>query len=118
MYGNVNKLNSNRDMSPNKLINKNKPLLMNTSNVPTNRIPMVNNNFPNFQQKSQNGFMETQQTYQTNMFEQQKLQNMQGQNGNWKNVKSPRSPQMDNQNFTMPQNNGTKLCYNHNGKKA
>jgi len=27
MYGNVNKINSNRDMSPNKVFSKNKPLL-------------------------------------------------------------------------------------------
>ena len=44
-YQNVNKLNSNRDMSPNKIIAKNKPLLAN--NLPSNsRIPpIVNNNF-------------------------------------------------------------------------
>ena len=43
-YPNVNRINSNRDMSPNKIIAKNKPLLAN--NVVNNRrIPPVQNNF-------------------------------------------------------------------------
>ncbi len=45
---NTNKLNSNRDMSPNKMIAKNKPLLGNNNPITTNRLQPTNiNNFEN-----------------------------------------------------------------------
>lgn len=80
-YQNVNRINSNRDMSPNKMITKNRPLLAN--NVINNgRIPPIQNNFQN----NYNGsLIENQSRFGFDMKAAQ-------QSNNWKNIKSPRSP--------------------------
>ena len=112
-YQKINKLNSNRDMSPNKMVAKNKPLLSNNMTI-NSRVPPIANN--NFNVNHQAPFIESQTMYGYDIKPQQN-----NQNNGWKHVKSPRSPHIDNQMFSnqaMNGMNGTRTCYNHPGKKS
>ncbi len=53
MYPNMNKLNSNRDMSPNKMVAKNKPLLAGNNGRAKHQQPI---NYGNGNYKSQMPF--------------------------------------------------------------
>jgi len=129
--GNMNKMNSGRDMSPNKIVAKSKPLVSNNNINNINQLQLFQQH--NHQQQLSYGYTSnnngskitnnnnnkriTNNNNNSNLLNNIINTNNFSNNISNNNIKSPRSPQYDT-NTNSNKHQHQQLCANHVNKKA